>query len=392
MLGSQKGPGGPVKAVVHMKKCIVISDSFKGTLSSAEICRIAGETIPAFFPACQVVAIPVADGGEGTADCFLEALGAAPVAVTVQGPFGRPVRAAYARKGKLAVIEMAAAAGLPLAGGHGDPSAATTYGVGQLIRHAVESGCREILLGIGGSATNDGGCGCAAALGTRFYDETGASFVPVGGTLSRIRRFDAAGTRKLLEGIRITVMCDVDNPLYGPAGAACVFAPQKGADPAMVRLLDGQLRALDGVFVRELGRSFAEIPGAGAAGGLGAGCMAFLDAELRSGIEAVLDTVDFDAHLRGADLVITGEGRIDSQSLRGKVISGVARRTRAAGVPLVAIVGGIGESAEAAYGLGVTAMFSINREAKSLAESASQSAANYRRTLADICRLLRAVM
>lgn len=374
-----------------MKKCIVISDSFKGTLSSTEICRLAGETIHAFFPACQVVGIPVADGGEGTVDCFREAIGAEPVAVTVQGPFGEPVRAAYARKGSLAVIEMAAAAGLPLVGGHGDPSTATTYGVGQLIRHAVESGCKEILLGIGGSATNDGGCGCAAALETRFYDRSGARFVPVGGTLSEIRHFDVSGTRKLLEGVRVTVMCDVENPLYGPAGAACVFAPQKGADQAMVRHLDGQLRALDRVICRELGRSFAEVPGAGAAGGLGAGCMAFLGAGLRSGIEAVLDTVDFDTRLRGADLVITGEGRIDSQSVRGKVISGVACRTRAAGVPLVAIVGGIDESAETVYGLGVTAMFSINREAKPLAESAPQSAANYRRTLADICRLLRAV-
>lgn len=374
-----------------MKKCIVISDSFKGTLSSMEICRIARNTIPSFFPECQVTGIPVADGGEGTVDCFLEAIGAEPVTVPVQGPCNGAVQAAYARKGSLAIIEMAAAAGLPLVGAHGDPSATTTYGVGQMILHAVENGCKDILLGIGGSATNDGGCGCAAALGTRFYGENGEPFIPVGGTLGNIRHFDITETKKLLAGVRITVMCDVENPLYGPAGAAYVFAPQKGADQAMVQQLDHQLRALDRIFLQELGRSFAEASGAGAAGGLGAGCMAFLGAELRSGIEAVLDTVDFDGRARDADLVITGEGRIDSQSIHGKVISGIARRTRAAGVPLLAIVGGIDESSMEAYDLGVTAMFSINREAKSFAESAPQSAENYQRTLADICRLLRAM-
>nr|WP_326184586.1 glycerate kinase [uncultured Oscillibacter sp.] len=374
-----------------MKKCIIISDSFKGTLSSLQICRIARETVSAFFPECQTVGIPVADGGEGTVDCFLEAIGAEAVTVPARGPYGESVQAVYARKGALAVIEMAAAAGLPMVEGRGDPSMTTTYGVGQMIRHAVENGCREILLGIGGSATNDGGCGCAASLGTRFYDESGAQFVPVGGTLGNIHHFDNAETKKLLAGVRVTVMCDVENPLYGPTGAAYVFAPQKGADEAMVRQLDCQLRALDRVFCRELGRSFADIPGAGAAGGLGAGCMAFLGAELRSGIEAVLDTVDFDRRARDADLIITGEGRIDSQSVHGKVISGIARRVRATGVPLVAIVGGIDESAAEAYDLGVTAMFSINREAKSFAESASKSAVNYQRTLADLCRLLRAM-
>lgn len=331
-----------------MKKCIIISDSFKGTLSSLQICRIARETVSAFFPECQTVGIPVADGGEGTVDCFLEAIGAEAVTVPARGPYGESVQAVYARKGALAVIEMAAAAGLPMVEGRGDPSMTTTYGVGQMIRHAVENGCREILLGIGGSATNDGGCGCAASLGTRFYDESGAQFVPVGGTLGNIHHFDNAETKKLLAGVRVTVMCDVENPLYGPTGA-------------------------------------------GAAGGLGAGCMAFLGAELRSGIEAVLDTVDFDRRARDADLIITGEGRIDSQSVHGKVISGIARRVRATGVPLVAIVGGIDESAAEAYDLGVTAMFSINREAKSFAESASKSAVNYQRTLADLCRLLRAM-
>ena len=372
-----------------MKKCIVVSDSFKGTLSSQDICRIARETVPAIFPDCELVCIPVADGGEGTVACFVEAIGAVPVSVSVQGPYGEPVQAAYARRDNQAIIEMAAAAGLPLVGQQKDPERTSTYGVGQLIRHAVENGCTSILLGLGGSATNDGGCGAAAALGTRFYKEDGTCFVPVGGTMDQICRIDVSETRKLLEAVKITVMCDVENPLYGPQGAAYIFAPQKGADPHMVQRLDNQLRALSGVLHSQLGCDLDQMAGAGAAGGMGAGCVAFFGAELRSGIEAVLDTVDFDRRLEGAGLVITGEGRIDSQSIRGKVISGVAKRTR--GIPLLAIVGCIDESASEAYEMGVTAMFSINREAEDFAQSAPKSAANYRRTLEDVLRLVRAV-
>ena len=181
-----------------MKKCIVISDSFKGTLSSLEICRIAGETVPGIFPDCRVVALPIADGGEGTVACFVEAIGAKPVTVSVTGPYGEPVEAVYARKGALAVVEMASAAGLPMVGDRKDPSRTTTYGVGQIIRCAVKSGCTEILLGLGGSCTNDGGCGCAAALGVDFYDEMGKVFVPRGGELARIARIDMTAAREAI--------------------------------------------------------------------------------------------------------------------------------------------------------------------------------------------------
>lgn len=374
-----------------MEKIVVVSDSFKGTLSSLEICRLARQAVSAVFPACQVDTVPVADGGEGTVDCFVEAIGAEQVSVPVTGPFGEPLEAAYARKGSLAVLEMAAAAGLPLVGDRGDPERTTTYGVGQLVRHAVDHGCREILLGIGGSATNDGGCGCAAALGAVFFDETGVPFLPVGGTLDQIARIDLSGASALLAGVRVTVMCDVENPLYGPTGAAHIFGPQKGADGAMVERLDRQLRALDRCIRRELGMNLSALPGGGAAGGMGAGCVAFLGAELRSGIEAVLDAVDFESRLAGADLVLTGEGRIDSQSVHGKVISGVARRTAPRGIPLVALVGAIDPSASAAYGLGVTAMFGIDREGEDFANSTPKSGENYRRTLEDILRLVRAV-
>lgn len=373
-----------------MKKCVVVSDSFKGTLSSLEICRIVWETVPEIFPSCAVDTVPVADGGEGTVDCFVEAIGAERVRVPVCGPFGEPVEAVYGRKGDRAIIEMSAAAGLPLVGEKGNPERTGTYGAGQLIRHAVEGGCRRILLGLGGSATNDGGCGAASALGVRFRDAAGTEFIPVGGTLDRIVRIDTAEARRLLEGVEITVMCDVENPLHGPRGAAHIFAPQKGADPAMVRRLDGQLRALDGAIRRELGLELGNLPGAGAAGGMGAGCVAFLGAELRSGIEAVLDTVGFDSRLEGAELVITGEGRIDAQSVGGKVISGVAGRVRPRGIPLVAIAGSVDPSAEAAYAAGVTAMFGIDREARDFREYAAESGENYRRTLVDVLRLIKA--
>ena len=375
----------------RMKKCIVISDSFKGTISSLEICRIARESIPKFFPQCQVLTVPVADGGEGTVDCFVEAIGAQRVKANVTGPYGEPIQAHYGRKDGCAIIEMAAAAGLPMVGQRRDPARTTTYGVGQLIAHAVEHGCREILLGLGGSATNDGGCGCAAALGVRFYNRQGEEFVPTGLTLDQIHKIDVSQARERLEGVTITVMCDVDNPLYGPRGAAYIFAPQKGADQDMVEQLDQGLRKLDKAIQTSLNCSVANLPGAGAAGGMGGGCVAFLGAQLKSGIESVLDTVGFDAMLEGADLVITGEGRIDSQSVHGKVISGIAGRTKPRNIPLLALVGGIAEDAAEGYDLGVTAMFSIDRSAQDFWEYAHKSAVYYQRTLEDILRLLKAV-
>ena len=373
-----------------MKKVVVISDSFKGTLSSREICDIARESVPRILPGCAVTAIPVADGGEGTVSCFLDSIGASPVTVSVQGPYGETVDAVYARKGNRAIIEMASAAGLPMVGSNLDPERTTTNGVGMLLRHAVENGCNELLLGLGGSCTNDGGCGCAAALGTRFFDADGNPFVPVGGTLGNIARIDNREAEKLLGGVTLTLMSDVDNPLCGVRGAAHVFGPQKGADAAMVERLDAGLAHLASVIERDLGVRVADIPGAGAAGGMGAGCMAFLGARMRSGIEAVLDLVDFDAQIDSADLVITGEGRIDSQSVHGKVISGIARRTQRRGVPLVAIVGSIAPDAQEAYELGVTAMFGIDRTAKAFTEYAAESAAYYRATLEDVLRLLAA--
>ena len=376
-----------------MKKCIVISDSFKGSLSSGEICDIARACFAEVLSDCELTAIPVADGGEGTVDCFHQVCGGELVPVTVQGPFGQDMEAAYLRlDGNRAVIEMASSAGLPLVGDRRDPRITSTYGVGQQIRHAVEQGSTQILLGLGGSCTNDGGCGCAAALGVRFLDRAGQAFVPTGGTLDQIAHIDVSGARQLLQTVKLTAMCDIDNPMHGPTGASYIFGPQKGADPAMVEFLDGQLKALDAVIQRELHRSVADVPGAGAAGAFGAGILAFLDGTLCPGIEAVLDLVDFDGKLKDCDLVITGEGRFDSQSIRGKVVSGVSRRAKRQGVPVAVIAGSVAEDVESVSAdpdSGVTAVFSINRQAMDYSESRPFSRRNYRYTLENLLRLMK---
>ena len=376
-----------------MKKCIVISDSFKGSLSSGEICDIARACFAEVLSDCELTAIPVADGGEGTVDCFHQVCGGELVPVTVQGPFGQDMEAAYLRlDGGRAVIEMASSAGLPLVGDRRDPRITSTYGVGQQIRHAVEQGSTQILLGLGGSCTNDGGCGCAAALGVRFLDRAGQAFVPTGGTLDQIAHIDVSGARQLLQTVKLTAMCDIDNPMHGPTGASYIFGPQKGADPAMVEFLDGQLKALDAVIQRELHRAVADVPGAGAAGAFGAGILAFLDGTLCPGIEAVLDLVDFDGKLKDCDLVITGEGRFDGQSIRGKVVSGVSRLAKRQGVPVAVIAGSVAEDVESVSAdpdSGVTAVFSINRQAMDYSESRPFSRRNYRYTLENLLRLMK---
>lgn len=371
-------------------KVVLIPDSFKGTLSSVEVCRVLRGCVELRLPGCEVRAIPVADGGEGSVDAFLAALGGEKVHARVAGPFFEPVESFYGLTdgGKTAIVEMAACAGLPLAGERRDPALTTTYGVGELIALAVEGGARKIILGLGGSATNDAGCGAAAVLGVRFFDRTGTPFVPTGGTLGEVERIDVSAARERLRGVEITAMCDIDNPMYGENGAAYVFAPQKGAGPEQVRALDAGLRRLAGVMRRELGMDFAELPGAGAAGAMGAGVTAFLGASLQSGIESVLNAVDFDRAAADADLIFTGEGRLDSQSMRGKVVIGVARRAKRLGKRVIAIVGGAEGELEAAYAEGVTAVFTTNRLPEPLSRSAPRAAENLAFTMDNILRLL----
>ena len=374
-----------------MKKCIVISDSFKGTLSSLEICDIARQSVPRFFPECQVVTVPVADGGEGTVECFVEALQAQPVTVEVSGPYGEKIQATYARSGSRAVVEMACAAGLPMVGEHRDPETTTTYGVGEVIRHAVEQGCDQILLGLGGSATNDGGCGAAAALGARFYDEQGRSFVPAGGTLEKISRIDLSGLLPALRNVKVTVMCDVENPLYGPTGAAHIFGPQKGADAAMVARMDAGLRHLAETLEKDVGMEVLTLAGGGSAGGFGAGAAAFFGGQLRMGIDVVLDLTGFDRKCRGASLVITGEGHLDSQSLRGKTVVGVARRARALGVPAAALVGGCETALDAVYAEGVSGVFPIHPALCTWPQAAARTEEDLRFTMGNLLRFMAAL-
>ena len=375
-----------------MEKILLVPDSFKGTLSSRQVCQVMAGQLRRFFPQAQVKSIPVADGGEGSVEAFLAAAGGERRTRTVTGPFGEPVEAFYGilGDGRTAVIEMAACAGLPLAEGRLNPERATTYGVGELLLAAKEAGCTKAILGLGGSCTNDGGAGAAAALGAKFTRADGAAFVPTGGTLGEIAALDVSPVAQALQGMELTAMCDIDNPLYGEAGAAAVFAPQKGADAAMVARLDAGLRHLGQVAARCLGRDFSHLPGAGAAGGLGFGMAAFCGAQLRMGIDAVLDAVGFDSLLPGTDVVFTGEGKIDSQSARGKVVSGVAVRCRKAGVPVVAVVGQIGQGFEEMYQQGLTAVFSINRAAQPFAESRFHAGENLALTMENIARLLAA--
>ncbi len=373
------------------RKIVLAPDSFKGTLSSPELCAVMRGVIADRFPMCEVVAVPIADGGEGTVACLLEALGGEAVDVPCTGPFGDAMTARYGllRGGSgqpTAVIEMASAAGLPLAEGRLDPMTATTYGVGQLMRDTVGRGCRKIILGLGGSCTNDFGCGAAAALGVRFLDENGAEFIPAGGTLCRVKHIDTSGLI-LPPDTELILMCDIDSPVYGEQGAAQVFAPQKGADEAAVAALDAGLRHICAVVSRDLGLSVDALPGGGAAGAMGAGMYALCGGRLRPGIETILDTVNFDGMIADAQLVVTGEGCLDSQSLRGKAVSGVGRRAKAAGVPAVAIVGGAREGIGSIYGMGITAVFPINRLPLDFAVSRHSTRENVAFALDNVLRL-----
>ena len=374
-----------------MKKAILIPDSFKGTLSSAQICEIMGNQIRLRFPDCEVVSIPVADGGEGSVDAFLTALGGEKVFVEAANPYFEPMQAFYGLidGGRTAVIEMAACAGLPLVADRKDPTRTTTYGVGQLILDAVGRGVKRIVVGLGGSATTDAGCGAAAAIGVKFYNAAGAVFVPVGGTLKDVVKIDLGDSQEKLRGVEIVTMCDIDNPMYGPHGAAYVFGPQKGADAEMVKFLDDGLRHVGEVIRKELGRDLTEVPGGGAAGAMGVGMVAFFGSTLQMGIETVLDTVNFDAILAGADAVFTGEGKLDTQSLRGKVVIGVARRAKKQNVPVIAVVGGVDLDVDEAYDEGVKAIFTINRLPQDLSVSSAYSDLNLAFAMDNILRMMK---
>jgi glycerate kinase len=376
-----------------MSKFLLIPDSFKGTMSSEEVCSIMEKAILNNYPKANIISIPVADGGEGSVAAFLKAMNGEKITVKVKGPYFEEMEAFYGiiDHGNTAVIEMAACAGLPLVENNPNPCRTTTYGVGQLIEHAIKRGCKKIIMGLGGSCTNDAGTGAAAALGTVFTDDSGNSFLPVGGTLKDISHINTSPMLPLLKDIEFVTMCDIDNPLYGESGAAYIFGPQKGATPDMVKELDDGLRHLDEVIQADLHLSLSDIKGAGAAGGMGCGSVAFFHSVLQMGIETILDTVKFDELLKDADYVLSGEGKFDTQSLRGKVVLGIANRTKKAQVPLIAIVGGIGDGIDEAYERGVSGVFSINRVPEDFQVSRKKSTQNVYLTVDNLMRYMKAI-
>lgn len=374
-----------------MQNFILVPDSFKGTLSAIEVCNIMKSSIKNLYKDANIISVPVADGGEGTVDAFLYALGGEKKSIWVSDAFNeQKILAHYAMlKDDIAVIEMAACAGLPLVKNRLEPDKTTTFGVGELIIDAINSGAKKIILGLGGSATNDGGCGMASALGVKFKDEQDQEFIPTGGTLSQIYKIDMNNIYSKIKDIEFISMCDVDNPLCGKLGASAVFAPQKGADEDMVRLLDEGLAHLAKIIKRDLHIEVKDIKGAGAAGGLGAGSIAFLQSKLTKGIDAILDTIKFDELVSKADIVFTGEGKFDSQSLHGKVVMGVANRSQKYKTPVIVVTGAIGENIQEAYNKGITAIFSINKEPMEFSKSALKSKENMILTMENILRLLK---
>jgi glycerate kinase len=372
-------------------KVVVAPDSYKGSLSALAVAEAIERGVRAVFPGAEVVKVPIADGGEGTVDALVVATGGRAQEREVHGPLGELVRARWGvlGGGGGAVIEMAAASGLPLVPpDRRDPRVTSTRGTGELIRAALDAGIRRIVVGIGGSATNDGGAGMARALGARFLDDEGRDLPEGGAALARLDRIDLQGLDERLAEAGILVACDVDNPLTGPRGASAVYGPQKGATPEMVRELDAALARFAKVASEATGRDVAALPGAGAAGGLGAGLLFFTPAQLRPGVEIVLETARFDERVRDADLVITGEGRTDFQTAMGKAPAGVAAAAKRHGVPVICLSGGLGEGADEVLARGIDALAATVPGPMTLAEALAGGAALVEAAAARACRLI----
>ena len=344
-------------------KIVVASDSFKGSLSSTEVAMAATRGIKAVYPDCEVVAVNVADGGEGTVDAIVEALHGEIIATTVSDPLGRPIQAHYGIAGATAIIEMAAASGLPLLRPEEhNPWLTSTHGTGEMIMDAIQRGCSQFLVGIGGSATNDAGTGMLQALGFKFYDFNGKEITDCRGErLQDIVDLDDSCVPEAVRKAEFVVACDVDTPFCGSEGAAPVFAPQKGADAEMVKKLDAGMTSFAHVIEDKYHINIVPIAGAGAAGGMGGAFRAFLHATLKRGIDMVLDAIDFNAIIQNADLVITGEGKIDFQTAKGKTAAGVLTRAKQQGIPVVAIGGSV-EMCDSVQQMGFAGVYPILEE------------------------------
>lgn len=374
-------------------KILVAPDSFKECLDAFHVAgAIASGLRRGASPAADVICRPLADGGEGLLQVLLHALGGTTHTVTVTGPMGKPVGASFGLldQGKTAVIEMAVAAGLHLVpGNERDPMRATTYGVGELIRRALDLGVEHIIVGLGGSATNDGGTGMACALGASFLDASGKELPPGGGALSRLGKVDLTGLDPRIRAVKVTGACDVENPLCGPAGASRVYGPQKGASAADVDILDAALHHFGALLSQQTGTDLLSLPGGGAAGGLGAGLAAFTGARLRSGVQLVFEAYgDMDEQAGSADLLISGEGSVDSQTMHGKVIAGVAALAARHGKPLVVLTGRLRGDLPALYEAGVTAAFPITREPMTTREAMAHAEAYLEQSAENLARVL----
>ena len=373
-------------------KFLFASDSFKGTLSSADTGRLLGAAAKKVYPDCVCDRVEVADGGEGTTDAVLAAVSGERIELMVEGPLGEPEKAFYGKLDeKRAVMEMAAASGLPMVPmDKRDPRRTSTYGTGQMIKDALERGFRDISIAIGGSATNDGGMGAMRALGIRFLAKDGSELSGCGSDLVKVEKIDMSGLDPRVKETSFTVMCDVTNPLCGKDGATRTFGKQKGGTPEILDELEAGMEHYRDVIKAQFGIDLDTVAGAGAAGGLGAALMVYLNGKLKSGIETVLDLIDFDRRLEGVSLVVTGEGRTDWQSAFGKVMQGVGERCKKQGIPAVAVVGSLGEGAEKMFDCGIDSMMTTVDAPMALEDALSNAETLYSRAAERLFRMLRA--
>ncbi len=375
-------------------KIVLAPDSFKGNLTSLQVASALEKGIKRVIPNANCIKVPMADGGEGTVQSLVEATGGKFIRKRVKGPSGRPVSARYGilADGKTAVIEMAEASGLPDVEGTTmkNPMKTTTYGTGQLMMDAINKGVNHIILGLGGSATTDGGAGMAQALGIRFLDKRGCELkeLGAGGMLNKVASIDMSGMDTRMKKAKVTVASDVENPLCGKKGAAHVFGPQKGATPVMVKKLDENLKHFAGIIKKDLRKDVMKLKGAGAAGGLGAGLVAFTGAKLKSGVDIVIEATGLEKHLKGADLCITGEGRVDFQTAFGKTPSGVARAARKQKVQTIAIGGALTDDARGVFEHGIDGLASACARDMSLQEAISNSRAHLANSAERVIRLV----
>lgn len=378
-----------------MKKIVFAPQGFKESLTGIEIARAMAEGAKRVWPDAEAVLVPVADGGDGTLQSLVDASGGEVRTANAIDPLGREIEVEWGAlgDGKTAVIEMARSSGLALLGtDERDPMNSTTFGVGQVMKAALDTGFSHFIIGIGGSATNDGGAGMAQALGARLLDASGNELAHGGAALAKLERIDVSGFDERLKNASIEVACDVNNPLCGPTGASAIFGPQKGATEEQIKELDAALNRFGEIAKRDLGRDVSEIPGAGAAGGLGAGLMAFANARLRLGADIVLEAVKLEEQLEDADLVVVGEGQFDRSTVFNKSPVAVAQRARQHGIPVVGIAGSLGAGYREVHDHGIDAVFSLVNRPMTLQEAMADTARLVERATEEACRAMNAVM